>query len=81
MAWLLTDTCDVSITMLPMDTEEDKNIHEFAPYGCTLTSAMTRHPCAACSQKATISAFSEMTHDELDLDGSDHSYLSPLSAV
>ena len=41
----ISDACDVSVTMWPMDTDEDRLIHEFAQHGCTCDHGYDRTPC------------------------------------
>ena len=70
-AGTISNVCDVSVTMRPMDTEEERLIHEFAQHGCTCDHGYDKTPCCkSFTEDHYLSfrcAFTEMTHDELDL--------------
>lgn len=68
---VIADVCDVSITVRPMDSEEERLIHEFVEHGCACDFGHHQSPCCRqFSEDHYLSlkcAFSEMTHDEMDL--------------
>ena len=61
----------MSVTLRPLDTEEERLIREFARHGCSCDYGKDRSPCCkSFTEEHYLSlrcAFSEMTHDELDL--------------
>ena len=67
----LTDVCDVSVTMRPIDTDEEELVKTFADHGCTYAFGPHKSPCCKLFSEdhylAVRGALSEMTKDELDL--------------
>ena len=67
----LTDVCYVSVTMRPIDTDEEELVKTFADHGCTCVFGPHKSPCCKLFSEdhylAVRGALSEMTKDELDL--------------
>lgn len=67
----LSDVCDVSVTMRPLDIEEEELAKTFADHGCKCTLGPNKSPCCQLfSVDHYLSlrcAFAELTHTELDM--------------
>ena len=67
----LTDVCDVSVTMRPIDTNEEELVKTFADHGCTCAFGPHKSPCCKLFSEyhylAVCGALSKMTKDEFDL--------------
>ena len=62
---------DVSVTMRPLDVEEEESVKTFADRGCKCTLGHNKSPCChlfSVDHYLSIrSSFAELSHDELDM--------------
>ena len=67
----LSDACDISVTMCPLDIKEEDLVKTFADHGCKCTLGPNKSPCcrlfAVDHYLSLRCAFAELTHTELDM--------------